>query len=57
VEAELKKEGVDVERVRGGIGELSVSINDRKVVKANRFLPPTSDGFLQKVRAALAEES
>ena len=58
MEAELKKEdGVEVETVRGGLGELSVSIDDRKVVKANRFLPPTSDGFLQKVRAALAEES
>ena len=57
MEAELKKEGVEVERVRGGLGELSVSIDDRKAVKANRFLPPTSDGFLQKVRDALAEES
>jgi hypothetical protein len=58
VEAELKKEsGVEVETVRGGLGELSVSIDDRKVVKANRFLSPTPDGFLQKVRDALAAES
>ena len=57
MEAELKKEGVDVETVRGGMGELSVSIDDRKVVKANRFFAPTSDGFLKKVRAALADET
>jgi len=58
VEAELKNEdGIEVEMVRGGLGELSVSIDDRKVVKGNRFLSPTPDGFLQKVRAALAEES
>lgn len=53
----MKKEGVDVETVRGGMGELSVSIDDRKVVKANRFFAPTADGFLKKVRAALADES
>ena len=38
MEAELKKEGgVEVETVRGGLGELSVSIDDRKVVNTNRF--------------------
>jgi hypothetical protein len=57
VEAELKKEGIDVETVRGGMGELSVSIDDRKVVKSNRFFSPSADGFLKKVRAALADES
>jgi hypothetical protein len=58
VEAELKNEdGFEVETMRGGLGELSVSIDDRKVVKSNRFRNPTPDGFLQKVRAALAEES
>jgi hypothetical protein len=58
VEAELKKEdGVEVETVRGGMGELSVSIDDRKVVKANRFFAPSPEGFLKKVRAALAKES
>lgn len=58
MEAELKKEGgVEVETVRGGLGELSVSIDDRKVVNTNRFWYPTPGGVLKKVRAALAEES
>jgi hypothetical protein len=58
VAAQLKKEGgVEVETVRGGLGELSVSIDDRKVVITNRFWYPTPGGVLKKVRAALAEES
>ena len=58
MEAELKKEGgVEVEMVRGGLGELSVSIDDRKVVNTNRLWYPTPGSVLKKVRAALAEES
>ena len=53
MEAELKKEGgVEVETVRGGLGELSVWIDDRKVVNTNRFWYPTPGGVLKKVRAA-----
>ena len=56
--AELNKEGgVEVEIVRGGLGELSVSIDDNKVVKTNRFWYPTSGSVLKKVRAALAEQT
>lgn len=55
--AKLKSEGgVEVETVRGGLGELSVSIDGRKVVDTNRFLYPLPGGVLKKVRAALAEE-
>jgi hypothetical protein len=58
VEAELKKEGgVEVEMKRGGLGELSVSIDDQKVVNTNRLWYPTPGAVLKKVRAALAEES
>lgn len=58
MEAELKKEaGVEVEMGRGGLGELSVSIDDRKVVNTNRLWYPTPGSVLKKVRAALAEES
>jgi hypothetical protein len=58
VEAELKKEGgVEVETVRGGLGELSVSVDNRKVVNTNRLWYPAPGGVLQKVRDALAEES
>ena len=55
--AQLKKEdAVEVETVRGGLGELSVWIDGRKIVNTNRFVYPTPSGFLKKVRAALAEE-
>jgi len=55
VAAELKKEdGVEVETVRGGLGELSVSIDDREVFKTSRFWYPTSGTVLKKVRAALS---
>jgi hypothetical protein len=58
VEAELKKEGgVEVEMVRGGLGELNVSIDDREVVNTNRLWYPAPGSVLKKVRAALAEES
>jgi hypothetical protein len=57
VAAQLKKEeGVEVETVRGGLGELSVSIDDRTVFDTNRFWYPTPGRVLKKVRAALAEE-
>ena len=55
--AKLKREdGVEVETVRGALGELSVSIDGRKVVDTNRFLYPLPGSVLKKVRAALAEE-
>ncbi|HEX2271925.1 MAG TPA: hypothetical protein VHH35_20445 [Pyrinomonadaceae bacterium] len=57
VAARLKKEdGVEVETVPGSLGELSVSIDGRKVVDTNRFLYPLPGTVLKKVRAALAEE-
>jgi hypothetical protein len=57
VAARLKEEdGVEVETVRGALGELSVSIDGRKVVETNRFLYPFPGSVLKKVRAALAEE-
>ncbi|HEU4431868.1 MAG TPA: hypothetical protein VFR51_00640 [Pyrinomonadaceae bacterium] len=51
-----QEDGVEVETVRGGLGELSVSLNDRKVVDTNRLWYPTPGSVLKKVRAALAEE-
>lgn len=57
VAAKLRKEdGVDVETVRGGLGELSVLIGDRKVLDTSKFGYPTPGTVLKKVRAALAEE-
>ena len=55
--AKLRKEdGVEVETVRGDIGELKILIDDRKVVDAKQFWYPTPGRVLKKVRAALAEE-
>jgi len=57
VAAELKEEdGVEVETVRGGLGEFSIFIDDRKIFKTTRFRSPTPGGVLSEVRAALAEE-
>ena len=56
--AKLRKEdGLEVETVRGGLGELSVWIDDRKLVNTNRFWYPSSSSVVKKVRAALAEQS
>ena len=56
VAAELDKEpGIEVEKVKGGLGEFSVSIDDRKVVDTSRFWYPTPSKVVQKVRTALAE--
>ena len=56
VAAELKKEnGIEVETVRGGHGEFSVSINDQKVVDTNRLWYPTPSKVVSKVRSLLNE--
>jgi hypothetical protein len=56
VAAELEKErNVRVERVKGGLGELSVSVDDRKVYNSNPFWYPTPRAVLNKVRRALRE--
>ena len=51
-----KEDGVEVETVRGGLGELSISINDRKVVDTSKLGYPTPGSVVKKVRTALAEE-
>lgn len=56
VAAELRKEGgIEVEKVRGGLGEFSVFIDDRKVIDTNRFWYPTPGKVVSKVRTLLAE--
>jgi len=55
VAAQLNKENnVDVETVKGGLGEFSVYIDDRKVIDTNRFWYPTTDKIIKKVRVLLA---
>jgi hypothetical protein len=56
VAAQLKKEtGAVVEVVRGGLGEFSVYIDDRKVIDTNRLWYPSPGKIVRKVQALLAE--
>ncbi|MGI9166295.1 MAG: hypothetical protein ACR2G5_07910 [Pyrinomonadaceae bacterium] len=55
--ADLENEhGIRVERVKGGLGELSVSIDETKIFDGNRLWYPTPGGVIKKVRAALGTE-
>jgi hypothetical protein len=56
VAAELEKEqNVRVERVKGGLGELSVSVDGRKVYNSTPLWYPKFRAVLNKVRPALRE--
>jgi hypothetical protein len=44
-----------VEVVRGGLGEFSVYVDERKVIGTNRLWYPTPSKIVKKVRALLAE--
>jgi hypothetical protein len=57
VAAELKKApDVEVEAVKGELGEFSVSVEGRKVVDTSRFWYPWPSAVIHKVRAALAKQ-
>jgi predicted Rdx family selenoprotein len=53
VAAEMKKEGADVTLERGGIGELSVSVDGREVVRSKRYWYPNPWGVMRRVRDAV----
>jgi hypothetical protein len=56
VAAELSKESdVEVQKVRGGLGELSVYIDERKVIDTNRLWYPAPSKIVKRVRALLAD--
>jgi len=56
VAAQLRKEtDTHVEVIRGGLGEFSVYIDDRKVIDTNRLWYPTPSKIVKRVRALLAE--
>jgi len=56
VAAQLRNENkVQVEVVRGGLGEFSVYLDDRKVIDTNRFWYPTPGKIVKKIQALLAE--
>jgi hypothetical protein len=56
VAAQLRNEtDVQVEVVRGGLGEFSAYIDDRKVIDTNRLWYPTPSKVVKKIKALLAE--
>lgn len=55
VAAQLRKENdVEVETVRGGLGEFSVYIDDQKVIDTNRLWYPTPSKIVKRIQALLA---
>ena len=55
VAAELESENeISVETIKGRLGELSVSLGERKVYNSNPLWYPTPGSVIKKVRAALA---
>ena len=55
VAAQLRKENnVQVETVRGGLGEFSVYIDDRKIIDTNRLWYPIPSKIVKKIQALLA---
>ncbi len=56
VAAQLQKgNNVEVETVRGGLGEFSVYLDEEKVIDTNRFWYPTTNKIVKKIQALLAE--
>lgn len=55
VAAKLRQENdVEVETVKGGLGEFSVAVDGQKIVNTNRLLYPNPGKVVKKVRTALA---
>jgi hypothetical protein len=56
VAARLREEdGAEVETIKGGLGEFSVSVGGRKIVDTSRLWYPSAAKVIEKVRASLAE--
>ena len=56
VAAQLRKENaVEVEVVKGGLGEFSVFLDDRKVIDTNRLWYPSPAKIMKKIQTLLAE--
>ena len=56
VAAQLRKDNnIEVETIKGGLGEFSVYIDEQKVVDTNRFWYPTTNKVVKKIQALLAE--
>jgi hypothetical protein len=57
VAAQLEGPDRRVERIRGGLGELRVTVDGREVYNGNRFLYPRPKTVIEAVRAHLAGAS
>lgn len=58
VAAELSKDaGLEVETVKGGLGEFSVSIDGDTRIETSRLWYPTPSKVVARVRAIIAEPS
>jgi hypothetical protein len=56
VAAQLRKEtDAQVEMIKGGLGEFSVYIDERKVIDTNRLWYPTPSKIVIKIKKLLAE--
>lgn len=52
--AGLEEDGLSVVRLKGGLGELSVRIDNKKLFEASRLWYPTPGSVIKEVRDALA---
>ncbi len=56
VAAQLRtEEGIEIETLKGGLGEFSVSIDERKVIDTNRLWYPSPGKIVAQARALLAK--
>jgi len=56
VAADLEHDtGVEVQTKKGGLGELSVDVNGKRVFTSSRLWYPTPGSILKKVRAVLPQ--
>jgi len=53
VAAEMEKEGAQVTLERGGVGELTVSVDGREIVRSKRFWYPNPWSVMRRVRNAV----
>ena len=53
VAAEMKKEGAEVTLEHGGMGELTVLVDGREVVRSKRFWYPNPWSLMRRVRDAV----
>jgi hypothetical protein len=55
VAAQLKEENVEVETIKGGLGEFSVILDGQKVIDTNRLWYPSPSKVVKKIQTLLGE--